>query len=138
MVVHEEPKTPSAIVRVDGEVAADGKAVALRFVRSGQSSVDLCLRAQDAQKLVAILLALNGEAKRLRAQPNDDAPPSQAIPLPITALSVGQDDHDQTFLMVETGGTALVFGVQPNYLQQIGRTLLTLSASAPAEAGKLS
>jgi hypothetical protein len=131
--VHEEPKTPPFVIRVDGEVAADGKAIALRIVRSEQSPVDLCLRAEDAQHLVGILLALTGEAWRLRPRPDDDVPPNQAIPLPLSAINVGQDDNDQPFLMLETGGTALVFGVQPSCLQEIGRTLLALSAGT---AGK--
>jgi hypothetical protein len=125
--VHEEPNTPPFVIRVDGEVAADGKAIALRIVRSERSPVDLCLSAEDAQHLVSMLLALTREAWRLR-QPDDDAPPSQAIPLPLSAINVGQDDNDQPFLMLETGGTALVFGVQPSCLHEIGRTLLTLSA----------
>jgi hypothetical protein len=132
-IVDEEPKTTPFVIRVGGEVAADGKAIALRIVRSEQSPVDLCLRAKDAQHLVGVLLALTGEAWRLRPQPDDDAPPSESIPLPLSAINVGQDDHDQTFLMLETGGTALIFGVQPSCLQEVGRTLLALSADT---AGK--
>ena len=126
--MHEEPRASPFVIGVDGEVAADGKAIALRIARSEQSPVDLCLRAEDAQHLVSILFALTREAWRLRRQPDDDAPPSQAIPLPLSAINVGQDDNDQPFLMLETGGTALVFGVQPSCLQEIGRTLLALSA----------
>ena len=69
--MHEEPNTPPFVIRVDGEVAADGNAIALHIVRGEQSPVDLCLRAEDAQHLVSMLFALTREAWRLRRQPDD-------------------------------------------------------------------
>jgi hypothetical protein len=118
------------VVHVDGEVAANGSAIALRVVRSGQEPVDICLRTEDVQYLVSILLTLSCEAKRQQPPPNADGPPSGAIPLPLSAISIGQDDRDQTFMMVEVGGTALMFGVPPNCLKELGQTLLTLSATS--------
>jgi hypothetical protein len=112
------------VIHVDGEVAANGDAIALRIVRSGQSPVDMCLRTEDVQYLVSILLTLSCEANRLQAQPEPDAPPRGAIPLPLSAISVGQDDHNQTFMMVEVGRTALMFGLAPGALEEVGRTLL--------------
>ena len=117
------------VVHVDGEVAANGNAIALRIVRSGQGPVDVCLRTEDVQHLVSILLTLSCEANRLQAQPEPDGPPRGAIPLPLSAISVGQDDHNQTFMMVEIGRTALMFGLAPGALEEVGKTLLTLSAT---------
>jgi hypothetical protein len=117
------------VVHVDGEVAANGNAIALRIVRSGQEPVDMCLRTEDVQYLVSILLTLSCEANRLQAQSEPDGPPRGAIPLPLSAISVGQDDHNQTFMMVEVGRTALMFGLAPGALQEVGKTLLTLSAT---------
>jgi hypothetical protein len=130
-----EGKEPAAgtapvVLHVDGEVAANGKAIALRIVRSGQGPVDICLRTEDVQYMVSILLALSCEARRLNPPPEADAPPRAAIPLPLSAINVGQDDHDQTFMMVEVGGAALMFGVPPDSLKEIGQMLLALSASA--------
>ena len=121
--------TPPVVIHVDGEVAANGKAIALRIVRSGQGPVDICLRTEDVQYMVSILLALSCEARRLNPPPEADAPPRAAIPLPLSAINVGQDDHDQTFIMVEVGGAALMFGVPPDSLKEIGQMLLALSAS---------
>jgi hypothetical protein len=122
--------TPPVVIHVDGEVAANGKAIALRIVRSGQGPVDICLRTEDVQYMVSILLALSCEARRLNPPPEADAPPRAAIPLPLSAINVGQDDHDQTFIMVEVGGAALMFGIPPNSLKEVGQMLLALSASA--------
>jgi len=117
---------PAFVVHVDGEVAADGSAIALHIVRGGEAPVDICLCAEDVQYLVSILLALSCEAKRLR--PDDVTPPKGAIPLPLGAISVGQDDLNQTFLMLEVGGAAMMVGVPAAALQEIGQTLLALSA----------
>jgi hypothetical protein len=121
--------TPSVVIHVDGEVAANGKAIALRIVRSGQDPVDICLRTEDVQYMVSILLALSCEARRLNPPPEADAPPRAAIPLPLSAINVGQDEDDQTFMMVEVGGAALMFGIPPNFLKDVGQMLLALSAS---------
>jgi hypothetical protein len=120
---------PPFVLHVDGEVADDGKAIALRIVRSGQEPVDVHLRTEDVQYMVSILLALSCEAHRRRPSDKIDGPPNGAIPLTMNAINVGLDDHDQAFLLLETGGTALMFFVPPNGLKEIGQTLLALSAN---------
>jgi len=127
-VQQDIPSDLPFVMHVDGEVAANGQAIALRIVRSGHDPVNICLRTADVQYMVSILLALSCEAKRLQPRPEEDRPPSGAIPLPLSAINVGQDDHNDTFLMVEVGAAALMFGVPPNYLREIGQTLLALSA----------
>ena len=132
MPPHKEQVTggPPFVVHVEGDVAANGNAIGLHIVRSEQGPVDICLRTEDVQYMVSILLALSCEARRLQPPPEVDAPPTGAIPLPLSAINVGQDDHDQTFLMVEIGGTALMFGIPPKSLEEIGQMLLALSARA--------
>ena len=71
------------VVHVDGEVAAGGRAIALRIVRKDQDPVDICVRTEDVQYLVSILLTLGCEAKRLQPASEPDGPPSGAIPLPL-------------------------------------------------------
>jgi hypothetical protein len=124
---------PPFVLDVLGEVAADGQAIGLRIQRSAQGPVDLCLRIGDVQHLVGILLALSCEAKRLQPPPAFDGPPSSAVPLPVSAINVGQADDDQTFLMLEVGTASLMFGVPPATLSEVGQTLLALSARATAK-----
>jgi hypothetical protein len=81
---------PPFIVDVLGEVEPNGKAIALRIQRSEQGPVDLCLRSEDVQYFVSLILALAHEAKRLQPAGDDDRPPSAAIPLPVTAINVGR------------------------------------------------
>lgn len=122
------PAEPPFVIDVLGEVAPDGGAVGLRIQRSAQGPVDLCLRIDDVQHLVGILLALSCEARRLHPQTQFEGPPTAAIPLPLTAINVGQTDDDKTFLMLEVGTTSLMFAVPPDTLTEVGQTLLALSA----------
>ncbi len=135
MVACKAPVTsnPPFVIDVIGEVAANGEAIGLRIQRSAQGPVDLCLRIDDVQHMIGILLALSCEAKRVQPRSDFDAPPRQAIPLPLSAINVGQDDHDQTFLMLEVGTTSLMFGLPPAALEEFGQTLLALSARASAK-----
>ena len=120
--------SPAFVVHVDGEVAANGEAIALRIVRTDEVPVTICLRTEDVQYLVSILLALNGEARRLQPHLDASRPPRGATPLSLEAISVGQNDDDETFLMVETGGAALMFCVPDESLRELGQTLLAIGA----------
>jgi hypothetical protein len=135
MAVHEVPVTssPPFVIDVCGEVSPNGNAIGLRVQRSEQGPVDLCLRSEDVQHIVGILLALGCEAKRLQPPPQFDGPPSGAIPLPLSAINVGQDDDNQIFLMLEVGTAALMFGLPPAALEEVGQTLLALSARTCAK-----
>jgi hypothetical protein len=124
--------TPPFVLDVLGEVALNGEAVGLRIQRSAQGPVDLCLRIDDVQHLIGILLALSCEAKRRQPPTEIDAPPPAAIPLPVSAINVGQSDDGQTFLMLEVGTTSLMFAVPQSTLTEVGQTLLALSARVTA------
>jgi hypothetical protein len=125
--------TPTFVLDVLGEVALNGEAVGLRIQRSAQGPVDLCLRIDDVQHLIGILLALSCEAKRRQPSTEFDTPPPAAIPLPVSAINVGQSDDGQTFLMLEVGTTSLMFAVPQSTLTEVGQTLLALSARTTAK-----
>jgi hypothetical protein len=124
---------PPFVLDVLGEVAHDGEAIGLRIQRSAQGPVDICLRIEDVQHLIGILLALSCEAKRRQPPTDVDAPPAAAIPLPVSAINVGQTDDGQTFLMLEIGTTSLMFAVPQSTLTEVGQTLLALSARATSQ-----
>jgi hypothetical protein len=127
-----EAASPPFVTDVLGEVEPNGRAIALRIQRSAQGPIDLCLRSEDVQYFVSLILALAHEAKRLQPAGDDDRPPSAAIPLPVTAINVGQTTDDNGFVMLDVGVVSLTFGVPQAYLEEIGRTLLALSARAPS------
>lgn len=129
----QEGREPPFVVDVLGEVAPDGKAIGLRIQRSAQGPVDLCLRVQDIQYMVSMMLTLGCEAKRLQGMQETEPPPNGAIPLPLSAINIGQDDDNQTFLMLEVGAAALMFGMPSAALEELGQTLLALSARESAK-----
>ena len=138
MIVDETQATPEGreppfVIDVQGEVAPNGKAIGLRIQRTAQGPIDLCLRIQDVQYMVSILLALGCEAMRLQGIQEPEPPPNGAIPLPVSAINIGQDDDNQTFLMLEVGVAALMFGMPSTVLQELGETLLALSARKSAK-----
>jgi hypothetical protein len=123
------------VLHVVGDVAQSGEAIALQIERSEEGPVDLCIRTEDVKYLVSLLLNLGYEAKRRTASPPLDTAPTEAIPLPLDAINVGQSDSDQPFLLLEIGIASLMFMLSPTCLEQVGHTMLTLSAktsSAPS------
>jgi len=135
VVALETPVTsnPPFVIDVCGEVAPNGEAIGLRIQRSAQGPVDLCLRIEDVQHVVGILLALACEAKRMQPAPDFEGPPTGAIPLPLSAINVGQTDDGQTFLLLEVGAASLMFALPPETLNEVGQTLLALSARVTAK-----
>ena len=121
------------VMQVVGDVSPNGEAIGLQIERSDQGPVDLCVRTQDLKYFVSILLNLGCEARRRQIPAPADAPPTEAIPLPLDAINVGQNDDDQTFLLLEIGGASLMFMLSPSCLEQIGQTLLTMSAKASSK-----
>jgi hypothetical protein len=132
-IQHEPAAEPAPfVVDVLGEVEPSGRAIALRIQRSEQGPVDLCLRSEDVQYFVSLILALAHEAKRRQPAGSIDPPPSATIPLPLTAINVGQTTDDESFVMLDIGVVSLTFGLRQEYLEEVGRTLLALSARAPS------
>ena len=121
------------VMQVVGDVSPNGEAIGLQIERSDQGPVDLCVRTQDLKYFVSILLNLGCEARRRQAPASSDAPPTEAIPLSLDAINVGQNDDDQTFLLLEVGGASLMFMLSPSCLEQIGQTLLAMSAKASSK-----
>jgi len=120
------------VLHIAGDVAPDGETIGLRIERSEQGPIDLYLRSQDVKYLVSLLLNLGCEARHRQAPPGNDLPPSDAIPLPVNAVSVGQSNDDHTFMIVEVGLASLMFILSPQYLEQIGQTMLLLSRKSPS------
>jgi hypothetical protein len=134
---NQEPSGQSrpVVLRVVGDIAPRGESIGLQIERSEQGPVDLCIRTEDVKYLVSLLLNLGCEAKRRQSSPRPDVPPTEAIPLPLDAINVGQSDDDQPFLLLEVGIASLMFMVSPAILDQVGQMLLMLSAkssSAPS------
>jgi hypothetical protein len=122
----------SLILHVSGDVAPKGEAIRLMIELKGQGPADLYLRSEDVKYLVSLLLNLGCEARRRQAPAVNSLPPNEAIPLPLDAIDVGQSDDDQSFMLLEVGVASLMFMLSPEYLEQIGQTMLLLSRKSPS------
>lgn len=71
-------------------------------------------------------LALGCEAMRLQGMQKMQPLPNGAIPLPLTAINIGEGN--QTFLMLQVGAAALMFGMSSAVPEEFAQTLLALSA----------
>jgi hypothetical protein len=129
---HQEPSHQNRplVLRVVGDIAPSGEAIGLQIERSEQGPVDLCIRTEDVKYLISLLLNLGCEARRRQSSPRADVPPTEAIPLPLDAINVGQSDDDQPFLLLEVGIASLMFMVSPAILDQVGQMMLMLSAKS--------
>jgi hypothetical protein len=123
---------PPMVLHVVGDVAPDGETIGLRIERSAQGPVDLYLRSQDVKYLVSLLLNLGCQARHRQAPTGNDLPPSDAIPLPLDAISVGQSNDDDAFLMLEVGLASLMFMLSPQSLEEVGQTMVLLSRKSPS------
>jgi hypothetical protein len=118
------------VLQVVGDIAPSGEAIGLQIERSERGPIDLCIRTEDVKYLISLLLNLGCEAKRRQSSPPPDVPPTEAIPLPLDAINVGQSDDHQPFLLLEVGIASLMFMVSPACLDQLGQTMLMLSAKS--------
>lgn len=108
------------------DISGDG-GICLRIGRGQQGPVDIRLRTSYVRHIVSMMPALSSKAQRLRPAPAEGQPPG-AIPLALSAINIGQDDAQQTFMMLEVGMTALTFGLRSAVREELGQTLLALSA----------
>jgi hypothetical protein len=115
LITQEEQaaRGPSLILHVAGDVAPEREAIRLKIDHNGQGPVDIHLRSEDVKYLVSLLLNLGCEARRRQAPHGNALPPTEAIPLSLDAIDIGQSDDDQGFMVLEVGLASLVFILLP-------------------------
>ena len=86
---------------------------------------DLLLAPEDVQPLVVLLLMLSGKVGVRQPPVSDEV---QVVPLPLDSVGLGE-----IVLRVVIGETALAFALSQGMSRELGRALMTLSASASGE-----
>ena len=85
----------------------------------------------DVQHLVAFLLISAG---RISAMQDDQMPTSdevgQSPPVPVTSIAVGEPAGDEGYLGIAVGPAELVFSIPISAFDELGRTLLAISAES--------
>jgi hypothetical protein len=90
---------------------------------------DFFLAREDVQPLVLLLLMLSGKVGVRRPPVSGEV---QVVPLPLDSVGLGEIE-DGIVLRVVIGETALAFALSPGMSRDLGRALMTLSASASGE-----
>jgi hypothetical protein len=116
-----------AAMFVSGFTAPDGRSITIRF-GAGAPAGDVTLSSRDVQPLVALLLALGGEAATRSGGAVAPAP-DYVRPLPTDSMSLVSSSDGLQVLVVESGAAALGFSLAQNQLRQLGRSLLLVGGA---------
>jgi hypothetical protein len=115
-----------------GGPAPDGNALLVEAASADGESVRFALSLTDVQHFVSFLLISVGKisaARDDRVQVSD-ATVGQSPPVPVTSIAIGQPEGDEGYLGIAVGQAELVFSVPLSALDELGRTLLTVSAKS--------
>jgi hypothetical protein len=113
-----------------GGPAPDGKALLVEGATADGEPVRFALSLTDVQHFVAFFLISVG---RLSVAQDDRAPSAddtvgQSPPVPATSIAIGQPEGEESYLGIAVGQAELVFSVPLSVFDELGRTLLTISA----------
>jgi hypothetical protein len=128
---HQSPLATYPLVRsAQGGPAPDGKALLVEGATADGEPVRFALSLTDVQHFVAFLLISVG---RMSIARDDDGPTTddsvgQSPPVPATSIAIGQPEGEEGYLGIAVGQAELVFSLPLSVFDELGRTLLTVSA----------
>jgi hypothetical protein len=120
--------------QADGVPSPDGKSLLIEAKTTGGETLRFALTLSDVQHFVAFLLISVGkislEHSRGGLPPNVEE--ANIIPIPVTAVTIGEPEGDEGYLGIEVGQANLVFSVPISEFAPLGRSILTVSAQPKA------
>jgi hypothetical protein len=113
-----------------GGPAPDGKALLVEGATADGEPVRFALSLTDVQHFVAFLLISVGKLSVAQDDQDRtvDAPVGQSPPVPATSIAIGEPEGEEGYLGIAVGQAELVFSVPLSVFDELGRTLLTISA----------
>ena len=115
------------VTRVSGDTSTDGNRIRLQIIVDDDEVNEIVLCRDDVQSVVALLIALGGQA-RSRGGSEQEPSVASAQPFPVDLITLGDDEHGDPVLVFSVGATALGFSLARDQLAELGRALLTASA----------
>jgi hypothetical protein len=112
------------VATAQGAVSEDGRAVLIRIETVEYGMVGFALKLRDVHDFVTFLLRLVPPADG-----SDSAEERAYQPIPISGISAGELEDGNGCLGVTIGGRDLVFEMPLSAINEIGRTLMTASAT---------
>jgi hypothetical protein len=134
MRMNEQRKSDLAaypLVRsAQGGPAPDGKALLVEGATADGEPVRFALSVTDVQHFVAFLLISVGRMSIARDDDGSTTDDSvgQSPQVPATSIAIGQPEGEEGYLGIAVGQAELVFSLPLSVFDELGRTLLTVSA----------
>jgi hypothetical protein len=134
MRMNEQRKSDLAaypLVRsAQGGPAPDGKALRVEGATAEGEPVRFALSLADVQHFVAFLLISVGRMSIARGDDGSTTDDSvgQSPQVPATSIAIGQPEGEEGYLGIAVGQAELVFSLPLSVFDELGRTLLTVSA----------
>ena len=118
------------VLQVQGGASPDGGSLLVEAATVEGEMLRFAVALTDVQHFVAFLLVSAGKmtAQGLAASPNPAA--ATSLPIPVTAIDVGEPVGNEGYLGISVGRAELVFSVPMSAFDPLGRTMLTLSAQS--------
>jgi hypothetical protein len=119
------------VLQVQGGPSPDGRSLLVEAATVEGEMLRFAMALTDVQHLVAFLLVSAGKVSAgqgLAASANPTA--SMSLPIPVTAIDIGEPVGNEGYLGISVGQADLVFSVPMSAFDPLGRTMLTLSAQS--------
>ena len=120
------------VLQVQGGASPDGGSLLVEAATVEGAMLRFAVALTDVQHFVAFLLVSAGKmtaAQGLHAgSPNPAA--ATSLPIPVTAIDVGEPVGNEGYLGISVGRAELVFSVPMSAFDPLDRTMLTLSAQS--------
>jgi hypothetical protein len=129
---HDGLRSYSVVYSFEGAPSEDGKTLLVEAACFDGSEMRFAIPVENIQHVVAFLLmwagtmnagAAGGDSSVCRA-------PTNSLPIPATAISVGEPEGKEGYLGISVGPAELVFSVPLSAFAPLGQSLLTLGAPA--------
>jgi hypothetical protein len=118
------------VLQVQGGPSPDGRSLLVEAATVEGEMLRFAVALTDIQHFVAFLLVSAGKASATQgladSSPNPAA--SMSLPIPVTAIDIGEPVGNEGYLGISVGQAELVFSVPMSAFDPLGRTMLTLSA----------
>ena len=120
------------VLQVQGGASPDGGSLLVEAATVEGEMLRFAVALTDVQHFVAFLLVSAGKMTATQAlhaaSPNPAA--AMSLPIPVTAIDVGEPVGKEGYLGISVGLAELVFSVPMSAFDPLGRTMLTLSAQS--------
>ena len=120
------------MLQVQGGASPDGGSLLVEAATVDGEILRFAVALTDIQHLVAFLLVSAGKVTATQglAATSPDSAAVMSLPIPVTAIDVGEPVGNEGYLGISVGRAELVFSVPMSAFDPLGRTMLTLSAQS--------